>query len=169
MLQQIIAKTPVWVWGLLAFLIYRGFMASIDRVTTLRSAFIIPAVMLALSIQGIAATFGADPLAAPIWLGFVFAGTALTWSLVDASRISADPAKGTVRQPGSWTPMMLMMGIFLTKYVVTATLAMHPEFKQQAMFTAGVCALYGVFNGIFIGRLLRIVSVYRGSAQRMTA
>jgi hypothetical protein len=169
MLQQILTKTPVWVWALLAFLVYRGVVASVDRVTSLRSAFLIPVVMLGMSVQGIASTFSADSPAMPIWLAALLAGTALTWSLVDPSRISADPASGTVRQPGSWTPMMLMMGIFLTKYIVGVTLAMHPELKQEAVFAASVCTLYGLFSGIFVGRLLRVLSVYRGSMQRITA
>jgi hypothetical protein len=169
MLQQIIIKTPVWVWALLAFLVYRGLVASVDRVSSLRATFLIPLVMLGLSVQGIATTFATDALAMPVWFAALLAGTALTWSLVDPSRISADPAKGTIRQPGSWIPLMLMMGIFLTKYAVAIMLAVHPEFKQQAMFVASVCTLYGLFNGIFLGRLLRIVAVYRGSMQGLPA
>lgn len=169
MLQQILTKTPVWVWALLAFLVYRGVVASVERVTSLRSAFLIPVVMLGLSVQGVASTFSANSPAMPIWLAALLAGTALTWSLVDPSRISADPSSRTIRQPGSWTPMMLMMGIFLTKYIVGVTLAMHPELKHEAVFAASVCTLYGLFSGVFVGRLLRILSVYRGSMQQMAA
>ena len=169
MLQQILIKTPVWVWALLAVLIYRGLVASTDRVTSLRAAFLIPVAMLALSVQGIASTFGADELAMPIWFAAMLAGTVLAWSAVDPSRMSADPVNRTIRQPGSWVPLALMVGIFLTKYVVAVALAMHPELKQQGGFVTAVCALYGLFNGIFIGRLLRIVGVYRGSMQEMPA
>lgn len=169
MLQQIITNTPVWVWFLLAFLVYRGFVASVDRVTSLRAAFLIPAVMVALSIQGIATTFGSSDWAAPVWLAALAIGAVATWSLVDPGRMSADPVNRTIRQPGSWVPLMLMMGIFATKYAVGVTLAMHPELKQQAGFVMGICAVYGVFNGIFVGRLLRIVSVFRGSLRQMAA
>lgn len=169
MLQQIITNTPVWVWILLAVLIYRGLVASVDRVTSIRSAFLIPVVMLGLSVQGVASAFGAADYAMPVWFAALLAGTALTWSIVDPGRLSADPANGTVRQPGSWTPLALMMGIFLTKYTVAVMLTVHPELKQQAVFVAGVCTLYGLFSGIFLGRLLRIVAVYRGSMQRIAA
>ena len=53
MLAQIILNTPVWVWALLMFLIYRGILASADREISLKKTFIIPVVMLALSVQGI--------------------------------------------------------------------------------------------------------------------
>ena len=31
MIQQIVSHTPVYVWALLAFLLYRGYLASRDR------------------------------------------------------------------------------------------------------------------------------------------
>jgi hypothetical protein len=68
MLQQLLINTPVWVWGLLAFLIFRGMLASVGRETGIRRLFIIPLVMLGLSMHGIAASFGADPFAVPVWL-----------------------------------------------------------------------------------------------------
>lgn len=162
MLQQILTKTPVWVWALLAFLIYRGLVASVDREVGLRKVFIIPVVMLALSIQGIASAFGADIAAAPVWLACTFAATLLAWRLTDTDGIRAYPERGSVALRGSWSTMVLVLGIFLTKYAVNVALSMHPELKQQFAFVATVCALYGLFNGIFIGQLLRIVSVFRG-------
>jgi len=58
MLRQIIVNTPIWVWGLLAFLIYRGFISSVDREIPLKRVLIIPLIMLALSVQDIVSTFG---------------------------------------------------------------------------------------------------------------
>jgi hypothetical protein len=163
MLQQIVIHTPVWVWFLLAFLLYRGFIASLDREVAFRKTFIIPLVMLVLGMQGIVSGFGASLFAAPVWLAFLAMGSMLTWLRVDAAGIHAYPERGTVRLRGSWVPMMLMMSIFITKYVVGVMIAMHPELRQDAVFVATICALYGVFSGIFIGKLLRIVAVYRQS------
>ena len=43
-MQQIILRTPLWVWVLLAFLVYRGMLASVNRETSLKKAFIIPEI-----------------------------------------------------------------------------------------------------------------------------
>jgi len=51
---------------------------------------------------------------------------------------------------------MLMMGIFLTKYVVGAALAMHPELRQQAAFGLVIPVLYGAFSGVFAARAVRL-------------
>jgi hypothetical protein len=164
MLGQIIAKTPLWVWALLAFLIYRGVSASVDREVRLGSIFAIPLVMLALSIQGIASSFGASPIAALSWLACVVAAAMLTWRFSGGAGITAYPPRRMILQHGSWMLLILMMGIFITKYAVAVTLAIHPGYRQDGAFVAAVCALYGGFNGIFIGKLLRVISVYRRAA-----
>lgn len=160
MLQQIISHTPLYVWALLAFLMYRGYVASKDREATLRNLTIIPGVMLVLSIQGITGKFGGSDVALVAWAAGAGASTALTWTLVDASRITADRSKGTLHQRGSWIPLMLMMSIFVVKYAVAIVSAMHPELNGSSTFMFAVCILFGLFNGIFFGRLLRCASVY---------
>lgn len=167
MLQQILINTPIWVWALLAFLIYRGVLASIGRETGIRRLFIIPLAMLALSIHGIATSFGAASGVLPVlsvwstWLAAAVAGTALAWTLFSLDSVSVYPERGTVFQEGSWMPLMLMMSIFMMKYALNVVLHVAPQVTQDSGFVIAVCMLYGLFNGIFIGRLLRILAIYR--------
>jgi hypothetical protein len=163
-MHQIILRTPLWVWAPLAFLIYRGLLASVNRETTLKKVFIIPVVMLGLSLQGIFTTFPGSEAALASWAGFMLAGGWLSWQFFDRKSVVADPQRGVVLQQGSWIPLTLMMGIFFTKYAVNVALAIIPGFKQEMLFVTAVCALYGVFNGVFIGKLLRIVVAYREAA-----
>ncbi|SDX83578.1 hypothetical protein SAMN04515617_107133 [Collimonas sp. OK242] len=169
MFAQIISHTPLWVWALLAFLIYRGVLASVDRELTLKKLSIIPLVMLALSWQGVSTVFGVTPLPMLCWLLAAALAAALNWRLFRTDSVIAYPERGVLLQRGSWLPLMLMMGVFLTKYTVGVTLATHPALAHDAVFTALVCALYGVFNGMFIGRLLRVVSLYHSAKQIQAA
>lgn len=166
MLRDIIANTPLWVWALLAFLIYRGVLASIEREVPLKKLFIIPLVMLALSLHGIAASFGSSPAAAPVWLAGMAAGSILTWYFFNPARVSARPQRQAVALRGSWVPLMLMLGIFFTKYTAEVALVLNPALKQDGAFIAFACTLYGLFNGVFIGQLLRIVTIYREGVAR---
>jgi hypothetical protein len=161
MFAQIILNTPPWVWVLLAFLIYRGAVASTDRALPLAQTVIIPVVMLGLSIQGILGAFGASGATMSSWLACLFAGAWLAWRLFNRAAVSADRSKGLVFQQGSWMPMALMLGIFLMKYAVGVLLALQPRHAHELAFVVSVCALYGLFNGVFIGKLLRVVSIYR--------
>lgn len=161
MLQQILTHTPLWVWAVLAFLLYRGLLASADREIALKRVFVIPLVMFVLALQGIVSGFAAVPAAAPVWFASMLAGTTLTWRAFDRGRIRIDTSRRMIFQRGSWTPLLLMMGVFCTKYAVGVALSLQPWLAQQLWFAMSVCALYGLFNGIFFGQALRIAVLYR--------
>lgn len=159
MIQQIISHTPVYVWALLAFLVYRGVLATRDREVAFGKLFIIPAVMVAISVAGIN---GHGLLGAGVWgvwLTAMAAGAALTW-LAGKERIAVNHDAGTVLQRGSWVPLAMMLAVFVSKYAVAVTSAMHPALQGRIMFVLAVSVLFGLFNGFFVGRLLRYVAAY---------
>src|SRR5450830_1862119 len=161
MLQQIFSHTPLYVWAILGFLVYRGVLASRTREVTLRKLFIVPLVMLALSLTGVIGSFGLGGAAPLAWLVGAIAGAALAWTLVDARKIVAIPQRHSVQRPGSWVPLILMMSIFCMKYAVAVTLSIAPAYVHASGFSVPVCLAYGGFSGIFLGGLLRTVNVYR--------
>ncbi|NYE60745.1 hypothetical protein FHW58_001897 [Duganella sp. 1224] len=159
MIQQIISHTPVYVWALLAFLIYRGWLASQDRDTSLLKVALIPLVMLGLAVSGL---HGDGPLGQGVWAVWAVgaaASAAALWTLATGA-IAVDRAAGTLRQRGSWMPLCLMMAIFATKYAVAVLSALHPEVAHSLPFAASVTLLYGVFNGLFLGRLARYAAAW---------
>ena len=161
MLQQIFSHTPLYVWAILAFLVYRGVLASRARQVTLRKLCIIPLVMLALSLSGVHGSFGFDGAAPFAWLAGALGGAALAWTLTDARKVAAIPERASVQRPGSWLPLALMLSIFCMKYAVAVTLAIVPAYVHAPGFVLPVCAAYGCFSGIFLGGLLRTVAIYR--------
>ena len=100
MLQQIFSHTPLYVWAILGFLVYRGVLASRAREVTLRKLCIIPLVMLALSLSGVHGSFGFDGVAPLAWAIGALAGAALAWTLTDARKIVAIPERISVQRPG---------------------------------------------------------------------
>ncbi|CDG81950.1 DUF6622 family protein [Janthinobacterium agaricidamnosum] len=160
MIRQIIQHTPLYVWAILALLVYRGLAASKQRQISVKKLHIMPVVMLLLSLQGVHGSFGLDGLAPLAWMAGAAAGATLAWRLIDPANISADPRQGVITQPGSWVPLMLMMAIFCMKYIVAVMLAINPAHQHQLVFVIPVCALYGLCSGIFLGSLLRSLAVY---------
>ena len=169
MIGTILAHTPTWVWALLAGLIWLGVVQARDRNASLARVSILPAVMTGLSIWGIAGAFGASPM-----FGYVM----LTWMLVGAIAFAAvgmtnaptgtayDSAKRTFFLPGSWAPLAMIVGIFLTRYVVNVDVAMNPMLARNGDYTLIVAALYGLFTGVFLGRASRL---WRLAAERRGA
>ena len=154
MIHQIISHTPTYVWALLAFLVYRGVLASQDREVPIGKLAIIPLVMLGLTLSSLSANGALGAGVWAVWLCGMLAGAAL---VVQRSRhaVVVNRSVGTVVQRGSWTPLALMMAIFATKYAVAVATGMQPALAHSLPFAAVVTLLYGVFNGVFLGRLAR--------------
>jgi hypothetical protein len=99
MLQQILIHTPGYVWAILAFLIYRGLIACTDREVEFSKLFIIPSVMLLLSVQDLAGKFGLGGVTLAAWAAGAMASAFLTWKLpwAMASRRAAIPRSANKR------------------------------------------------------------------------
>jgi hypothetical protein len=166
MLTTILTHTPLWVWGIFAFLLYRGILASQDRNLNISRIYILPLVMLALAVQGMAHGF-ADADWLPIWGSAVLLSAALAYRLTPTDSIQVLPEPDMLRERGSWVPMIIMMAIFVTKYVVGASLGLHPELADNTVFVAIVCALYGTFNGMYLGKMLATLALYRRYSAQM--
>ncbi len=156
MLLQIVAHTPKWVFAVFVLLLWLGGKQLLAGRVALGRATAVPLAMVGFSFYGVASAFGGAPSALAGWAaaGVVLAALVLRLPLPATTRY--DAASRSFEVAGSAVPLALMMGIFLTKYVVGASLAMHPEMARDATFAIAVPALYGVFSGIFAGRGIRL-------------
>ena len=156
-LGPIARNTPTWVWGLLAALIALGASQLRDRTASLLRVSLLPISMTVFSIWGTFSALGHSPLfaqAAGIWL----AAAIVLFAALAPGRTTAryDAQTRTYALPGSVVPLLLVVGIFLVKYVVGVELAMAPRLMQDAQYALTVSALYGAFTGIFVGRSARL-------------
>jgi uncharacterized membrane protein len=157
MLAQIFANTPLWVWGLLAGLIVLGLSQTRTRTAGLPRIVILPVAMGAFSLWGTLSAFGIAPVVVIAWT----LAAALLVALVLRKPVPAgtrfDAATRQFHLPGSWVPMFLILGIFLTKYAVGVTLAMRPDLRALPDFTLAVAIVSGAFSGLFAGRTVRLL------------
>ncbi|VXB44778.1 DUF6622 family protein [Massilia sp. 9I] len=162
-MSQILTHTPVYVWAILAFLVFRGVLALRERDITITRMTIIPAVMLVLALQSIGARFGLGSVAMAAWL----AGTALIalqrWTF-GGSRVTAGSVPGSLRIRGSWTPLLMMLSVFVIKYAMAVVQAVQPQVALGAGFAVGTCGLLGLCNGYFLGQLARDIAAARAYA-----
>lgn len=169
---QILSNTPLWVWGLLAGLVVLGLTQVRNRTAGLPRIVILPLALGAFSLWGTLSAFGATPAVVIAW---TLAAGATLYAVLRRPVPAGTRYDGVARQfhlPGSWVPMVLILGIFLTKYAVGVTLAMRPELKVHADFTLAVALVSGAFSGIFAGRtvrLLRLVARPARLSQPLTA
>lgn len=154
MLNLILKNTPIWVWVLLAALLWFGLSQTVSRTASLKRITLMPLAMIGLSIFGTLTAFGSGLMICLTWLG---AGAgAVTLALVlrktSSAAIKYDVEKRLFSLPGSWVPLVLILGVFVTKYVVGFMKAMQPSLAQDVNFAVFFAMLYGVFSGVFLAR-----------------
>lgn len=153
---QIFTHTPLWVWGLLLALSILGLSQTRNRQVSLTRLTILPVAMLALSLNSLIATFGTQAWVFCAWL---LAGTLCCLFVVRTPLPAGTVYRAETRQiaiPGSYLPLFLIWGIFLTKYVVAIAVAMSPNLKHDVGFSLILATVFGSFSGIFLGRTVRL-------------
>ena len=163
MLIEIVAHTPKWVFAVFVLLMWLGWSQATTRQMKLRRAVLLPLVMVAFAAWGIVAAFPNSVQALLVWavVGLGMGYLVQTRPLPTGTSFNAATQRLTV--PGSWIPMIAILGIFLTKYAVGATLATNPAIANDDQFAIGVSALYGVFSGFFGGNAVRRVRLAQAS------
>jgi hypothetical protein len=154
---SILRQTPSWVWGLLAAFVALGSTQLRDRSASLLRVSVMPVAMTIFSLWGTVSAFGGSSLLAQV-LAVWAAAAAASYAPTALLRVDAnyDPIRRTFALKGSVVPLLLIVSIFLVKYVVGVELAMAPQRVQDAQFVVTTAALYGMFSGIFIGRAARL-------------
>ena len=163
-LPRVVSSTPAWVWGLLAALVSLGLSQTLARQMSLQRVTLTPVAMTVFSVYGIVSGFGKSPLFWPVlivWLACWLLVVATTTSRAEPAGTRWDTATGKLFVPGSWLPLVMILGIFLTKYIVGVELAMAPQQAHEATFALTVAALYGVFSGVFAARGLALIKAIR--------
>jgi hypothetical protein len=155
MLIQILTHTPLYVWAILAFLLWRGVAEMRDRELTLRRMLILPLVMLGLSLNDMALKFDMGMELVTAWVIGCAAAMLLAWRF-GRTRIAAGTAPDCVLVRGSVMPLILMLAIFLTKYITSVVLVIQPQLAHQLAVAGAICLVFGVFNGLLLGRLARM-------------
>lgn len=152
MLFAILHHTPTQVWVLLAALIALGVWQSRDREVTLARITVLPLVLIVLSFAGVLNAFGHLALAWIGWAAGVAAALVVGRPFVAIRTARRVPQTDRLHVPGSWLPLVLIVALFMIKYVANVSLALNPALASDATF-AGMCSLaYGGFSGLFLAR-----------------
>jgi hypothetical protein len=162
---QAITHTPVWVWPLLALLIFIGIIALKPRSMPLPRLLILPAIFLGLSIFSLLSSGLPLLQAIAIWLAGLVLGGLL--GRLFAPRLSAagggvviDRAARRIAVPGSAVPLVLILVIFIGRYAFGYAFGRYPELRQNDLVVVTAAAYAAFCTGIMLGRTLPLVLAY---------
>lgn len=158
----IVAGTPVWVFALLAYLVWQGVGRLRPQVTSIWRVGVVPAIFIVWGLYGLfSRPIGLDQVAM-VWLPTAAAG-ALLGTLTSPRRLEVDRWHRLVRQPGSALPLVRMLSIFIAHYVLNVAMVIVPEAKLTLMLSD--IAVSGIGAGYFIGWIATFLYTVRGAPE----
>ena len=163
---RILTHTPVWVFVLLAYLIWQGLQALRPRTQAVWRMLIVPLVffLMGLSRLVLARDHASEPLLA--WFAALVLFAAL--GLFNGPRLLAvDRDKGLVTRPGSVGPLLRNLTVFSLQYGVAVATAMKLE-PHAAVAIIGH-AVSGASAGYFSGWAAALWRRYRSFAGAETS
>ncbi|SEQ41748.1 hypothetical protein SAMN05428969_3003 [Devosia sp. YR412] len=162
-LSQFLTQTPVWVWVLFAYLLFRGIKGRNPGDTTLLKMAILPVIFTAWGLYDLVTLYGVALDTAGFWLVGIALGAAVGWGIVSRYEIVPNRAAGTLHHPADYTLLPLLMLTFAVKYGFGVVAAVSPDLLQETTFRIADLTLSGLFTGIFIGKFARYVWVWNNA------
>jgi len=160
----ILQNTPYWVWGIFVLLLVLGLSQTRARKVSRVLVFLLPAIMIPLSLSAILGMFGANPLPLAAWaLGIVAAFVLNQFVFRAPAAVRYDRALQKFEVGGSFVPLVLMMTIFLARFVVGVTRAVNPSLTGSAAFIGVVSAVLGLCSGLFAARAMKTLAAQRAA------
>ena len=155
---RILINTPLWVFALLAYLIWQGWQARQKRTQAIWRMLIVPLVffLMGLSRLVLARDHGLEPMMAWPVAAILFASLAL---FRGPQLLAVDRTKGVVTRPGSWGGLIRNIMVFSLQYGVAVATAMKLE-PHAAVAIIGH-AVSGASAGYFSGWAAALLRRYR--------
>jgi hypothetical protein len=153
----ILVNTPLWVFALLALLIWLGCMALRPRSQPLPRMLIMPAVFFLMGLSRLALGGRTiDLLLTWVASAALFAAIAL---YTGPRSLTVDRETGRIVSPGSVIPLIRNLAVFLLQYGVAVVTAMKLDASGEVAMAGQ--AVSGACAGYFLGWAIALLRSYR--------
>jgi uncharacterized protein DUF6622 len=158
---QILIHTPLWVWPLLAYLVWQGIKAMRPRKVTVHRSLIMPAIFIVWGLSGLVSRSADNiwPLVAWLAAALVLGST----GFLTAKPFELDHTTGEIERPGSVVPLIRNLSIFALQYTVRVIMAIDPDARTIAAVAGRVVG--GAMTGYFLGRTVALLLQYQKQRQ----
>jgi hypothetical protein len=163
-LQQIIINTPIWVWVLLAYLLFVGVRALRPNTVPLWRIAIMPTIFFAWGLYSLYGMHGLRLARVMPWAVALVGGTAIGMLIASLQPIRADKTRHLVRTAGGPLTLALILLIFATKYEFGFLHATQPGLFAEPRFWVSEIAISGVLAGMFVGRFAGLLRQYHAAS-----
>jgi uncharacterized protein DUF6622 len=154
--HQVLIHTPIWVFALLAYLVWQGISAMRPRTTTMWRSLLVPAVFI---IWGLSRLLSDQQAGSGGLLSWILSASVLApIGYAAAKPFKLDRATGQITRPGSVLPLIRNVSVFALQYAVAVTTAVDPSGSTLASLMGR--AVSGATTGYFLGRTIAQLRQY---------
>lgn len=158
MFTQIIIHTPVYVWGLLVYLVIMGIKGRETHTVTVWRMLFVPAIFIAVGFVHFDST--SDQFST--FVTSCFAGVlvlAPVGYLTGPRILAVDRENKTIKLAGTILPLIRNLIFFCAQYVLAVLNSIYPEDQSTLVWITG--AVSGASVGYFGGWLIALFQLYR--------
>ena len=162
-LGAVVSGIPLWVYALLALLVWLGLQARRTREVGLARLLATPAAFI---LWGLASLLQHPPGWLLVdWGAAAIAGALLALATLRSEGVAIDPVGNRVTLPGSWLPLARNLAIFAAKFALGFAAARNPAARDQLALWD--IAISGASAGYFIGWVAWLATLYRRARQEL--
>lgn len=152
-LEGLVLGAPVWVWPLLAVLMWLGLRATRDRSAPVWLTYLMPLITLS-AIPRIISLVETTPGLAGYVAGMV-AGIAFGYWRQGAWIVGK--SAGMLQMRGEWFTLVAVMIIFWSNFVNGTVQAINPELPDHPAYALTLAVVLALAGGFFLGRTIRTI------------
>jgi hypothetical protein len=153
---QVLIHTPLWVFPLLAYLVWQGIKAMRPRTTSIGRSLIVPSVFIVWGASGLLLRRYDTMWPLVSWIAAAL--TLMPIGLLTARPLEIDAATGEITRPGSVVPLIRNVTVFALQYTVAVIAAVDPGDRTIAAVIGR--AISGATTGYFVGRTIALLRQY---------
>src|ERR1700759_4437563 len=143
----VITHTPIWVWALLAYLVWQGIKAMQPRTSSIWRALIVPMIFIIWGLSRLG--FGQRASLAPLLAWIAAALVLLPVGVLTPRPFEVDHLTGQIKRPGSISPLIRNLIVFGLQYTVAVLASLHSDDRATAAIVGR--AISGATSGYFLG------------------
>jgi len=151
-LADIVIHTPIWVWPLLALLIWRGLRNTQPRETDMGGPILLPLLLSVLSAHGLLT----GAFTAMVALGLVLGGAAgvATGRRLESRHPAQLVAPGRLLLPGDWTSLAIILVAFCLGYGRAVLGAVQPAALANPMVQLSSTTITAFIAAVLLTRMV---------------
>jgi hypothetical protein len=155
----IVQHTPLWVFAVLAVLMWLGLQGFRSRTVPIWRLLVTPAIFILWGASSIATRSLSSPVVVADWLAAAALTAAIAWTTSRLDNVEINRQQQTVRLPGSTFPLIRNLLIFTAKYALGVAVTVIPAWRSELVLWD--IAVSGASAGYFLGWLVRFALIYR--------